>query len=367
MRIRGIPHRSVWMEQTGGAVFVIDQALLPHRVEVRRLSHLEDVLQAIVKMQVRGAPLIGVVAAFGMALAARQDPSDAGLELAAKRLRSTRPTAVNLDWAVSQILRSARTAPPEARAPRLEAEAQRLADADVETNRSIGLHGLELLRSLSRSRSGKPVRVLTHCNAGWLATVDWGTVTAPLYLAHAAGVPVHVWVSETRPRNQGAALTTWELGEEGISHTLLADNASGYLLQQGWVDLCLVGADRITRQGDVANKIGTYLKALAADAVGVPFYVATPTSTLDLSLSSGAEIPIERRDPDEVCWVPGVTPQGRLDSVRIAPPSTPALNPAFDVTPAHLVSGLITEHGVIPATEGGIRSLYPKHPPSENP
>jgi methylthioribose-1-phosphate isomerase len=351
VRIRGIPHRSVWLEHPGGPVCVIDQTLLPHRVEVRRLRQLDDVLRAILEMQVRGAPLIGVVAAFGMVLAAREDPSTPGLETAAQQLRSTRPTAVNLEWAVSGLLHSALDWAPDERAFRLETEAQRMADADVESNRAIGRHGLELLRTLSLQRGGAPVRVLTHCNAGWLATVDWGTATAPLYLAHQEGVPVHVWVSETRPRNQGAALTTWELGEEGISHTLLADNAAGYLLQQGWVDLCFVGADRITRQGDVANKIGTYLKALAAADAGVPFYVAAPTSTLDRRLSAGAEVPIERRSPDEVRWVSGVTREGHVESIRISPPSTPALNPAFDVTPARLITGLITEEGIVPVAQ----------------
>ena len=341
MLVDGVPYRSLWLED--GAVHIIDQRRLPAELVTAALTTVDDVARAIREMWLRGAPLIGIAGAHGLALAVRHDPSDAAVERAAALLLATRPTAVNLRWAVDQMRAALAPVPPAARADTAFARAQAMADADAETCRLIGEQGLPLLRAAE----GSEVRVLTHCNAGWLATIDWGTALAPIYLARARGLAVHVWVSETRPRNQGA-LTAWELGKAGVPHTLVADNACGHLLQRGMVDVVLVGADRITARGDVANKVGTYLKALAARAHGVPFYVTAPMSTVDFGLGDGAAIPIEERDGREVTELAGA---------RLAPEGTAARNWAFDVTPAALVSGLVTERGVVPASSEGLERL----------
>jgi methylthioribose-1-phosphate isomerase len=339
------------------AVDVIDQRLLPHRLQLETLRTPQQVYTAIRDMWVRGAPLIGAAAAYGLALQMRQDASDGALQATADFLRSARPTAVNLDWALSRMLRLLRPVPPSDRHAAAWVAADAIAEEDVAVNEAIGRNGLALLRVIAARKKG-PVQVLTHCNAGWLATVDWGTATSPIYQAHAAGLPVHVWVDETRPRNQGASLTAWELGQAGVPHTLIADNAGGHLMQHGQVDLVIVGCDRVTARGDVCNKIGTYLKALAAHDNGVPFYVAMPTSTLDLSLHDGvAEIPIEDRSAREVTHLSGRTAAGEVLEVCVTAEGTAAANPAFDVTPARLVTGLITEHGIVPANPGALRRL----------
>jgi methylthioribose-1-phosphate isomerase len=341
----------------GATVVVIDQRWLPHRLAFATLASAADVFVAIRDMWVRGAPLIGAVAAYGLALQARADAGDAALAAAEAQLLSARPTAVNLAWALQRMRRRLLALPPAARAAAAWAEAGAIAEEDVRVNAAIGRHGLALLQAVSARRAG-PVNVLTHCNAGRLATVDWGTATAPIYQAHAAGLPVHVWVDETRPRNQGASLTAWELARAGVPHTVIADNAGGHLMQRGAVDLVLVGCDRVSARGDVCNKIGTYLKALAAHDNGVPFFVAMPTSTLDLGLADGLrEIPIEERDARELTHVSGLDGEGRVVEVRLTPAASAAANPAFDVTPARLVSGLITEHGIVAAQEDALRRL----------
>jgi methylthioribose-1-phosphate isomerase len=345
----------------GGAVVVIDQRLLPHRLAFETLATPQAVHTAIRDMWVRGAPLIGATAAYGLALQARLDASDCALEETGGWLKGARPTAVNLMWALDRMLRHLRARPPAERADAAWAEAGAIAEEDVAINHAIGQHGLPLIEAVARRRPG-PVNVLTHCNAGFLATVDWGTATSPIYQAHAAGIPVHVWVDETRPRNQGASLTAWELGQAGVPHTLVADNAGGHLMQRGQVDLVIVGCDRVTARGDVCNKIGTYLKALAAHDNGVPFHVAMPTPTLDLALADGlAQIPIEERSAHEVTHLQGVDAQGAVTEVRITPAGTRAANPAFDVTPARLVTGLITERGLVAADEPSLRRLM-EHP-----
>jgi methylthioribose-1-phosphate isomerase len=359
MNIDGVPTRTI-RPTADGAVEVIDQTLLPHRLAWRRLEGLDDAAEAIATMVVRGAPLIGVTAAYGLALALRADPSDRGLAAAAERLAATRPTAVNLRWALERVSGQVRPLPPDQRAERAFAEAGDIAEEDVACCRAIGEHGAALIRA-AHERLGRPVNVLTHCNAGWLATVDWGTALAPIYAAHEAGVPVHVVVDETRPRNQGAALTAYELGAHGVPYTLIVDNAGGYLMQHGAVDLCIVGSDRTTASGDVANKIGTYLKALAARDNGVPFYAALPLSTIDWTLDDGVrDIPIEERSAREVTHMTGRTAEGSIVTVEIAAPGARACNPAFDVTPARLVTGLITERGIAPASRAGLASLYPE-------
>jgi methylthioribose-1-phosphate isomerase len=356
--LQGRATRTIWAEPGGAAVLTIDQRVLPHRVETVRIASAEAAAEAIRHMTVRGAPLIGVTAAYGLALAARADAHDAALHAAAAMLKAARPTAVNLAWAVDRALAHVLAAPRADRADAAWAFAGRLADHDAATNEAIGRHGLGLLRALAPRASGGPLNVLTHCNAGWLATVDWGTALAPIYLAHREGIDIHVWVDETRPRNQGASLTALELREEGVAHTVIADNAGGHLMQLGRVDAVIVGCDRVTARGDVANKIGTYLKALAAHDSGVPFWVAMPLSTLDRSLDDGlAEIPIEERGAREVTHMSGRTHAGEHVEVQIVPDGTRAANPAFDVTPARLVSALITEHGVVPATRSGLAQL----------
>ena len=357
MRIDGRDHRTIWTSAAGADVEVIDQRVLPHRFETAQLASAEAAAEAIRDMTVRGAPLIGAAAAYGLALAMRADPSDSGLERAGALIGQARPTAVNLRWAVERMRQ--RLAPLRA-ADRAEAaygEAAAIADEDVEVCEAIGEHGLELIRA-ARSPQKDRVDILTHCNAGWLCAVDWGTALAPIYKAHRAGVPVHVWVDETRPRNQGASLTAWELGKEGVPHTVIADNAGGHLMQHGMVDLCIVGSDRTTRAGDVCNKIGTYLKALAAHDNGVPFYVALPSSTIDWRIEDGlADIPIEERSPDEVTHISGLADDGEVRRVRLTPEGSSAANYGFDVTPARLVSMLITERGICAASGPGLKQL----------
>ena len=347
--IRSLPGRD--------AVEVIDQRALPHRLVLERLATPQAVFDAIRQMWVRGAPLIGASAAYGLALQMNRDAGDCALEDSADLLRAARPTAVNLAWAIERMLAVLRPLPPAARRDAAWAAADALAEDDVKVNRAIGEHGLALLRAIAARRRG-PVRVLTHCNAGWLATVDWGTATAPIYLAHEQGLPLHVWVDETRPRNQGASLTAWELGQAGVPHAVVADNAGGHLMQRGEVDLVIVGCDRVSARGDVCNKIGTYLKALAARDNGVPFYVAMPLSTLDRGITDGlAEIPIEERSAREVTHLAGRNAAGEVAEVQVVPDGTAAANPAFDVTPARLVTGLITERGVFAATAEAIASI----------
>lgn len=357
MRVDGQPRRTIWPDASGLAVQVIDQRTLPHRLEIATLADLAAVLTAIREMWVRGAPLIGVSAAYGLALQMRRDPSEASLAAAAEALVAARPTAVNLAWAVRRVQAHLLPLAPTERAAAAWRLAGELADEDVAVNEAIGRQGLPLLQQVAARRGGR-VNVLTHCNAGWLATVDWGTALSPVYQAQAAGLEVHVWVGETRPRNQGASLTAWELGQQGVAHTVIADNAGGHLMQQGRVDLVIVGCDRVSARGDVCNKIGTYLKALAARDTGVPFYAAMPLSTLDLSLSDGlAEIPIEQRSAREVSHLSGRDKAGRLVEVQLLPDGSAAENPAFDVTPARLVTGLITERGVVQTEERALRAI----------
>jgi methylthioribose-1-phosphate isomerase len=357
MRINGVATRSIVALSARDAVEVIDQRQLPHRLVWARLDSVDAVARAIGEMWVRGAPLIGASAAYGLALQARVDASDAALRRAASALAATRPTAVNLGWALRRMLTRLLALPAARRTGAAWDLADSIAEEDVAVNAAIGRHGLALIEAVARCRSG-PVRVLTHCNAGWLATVDWGTATAPIYRAQATGLALQVWVDETRPRNQGASLTAWELGHEGVPHTVIADNAGGHLMQRGEVDLVIVGADRVSARGDVCNKIGTYLKALAAQDNGVPFYVAMPVSTLDLEVVDGLrEIPIEERSAREVTHVTGLSADGERVEVRLVPDGSKAANPAFDVTPARLVTGLITEHGIVAAREDALRAL----------
>jgi methylthioribose-1-phosphate isomerase len=362
MRLEGEHRRTVRVAADGRTVLTFDQTELPHALPEIALTRLEDAAAAIREMRIRGAPLIGAIAAYGVALALRADPSDGGLLAACRTLGSTRPTAVNLRWALERMTAVLRPLPPPSRVERAWAEAGAICEEDVAICRAIGERGLALIEAAARrKRPGEPVNVLTHCNAGWLATIDWGTATAPIYRAHRAGIGVHVWVDETRPRNQGAAITAFELGQEGVPHTVIADNAGGHLMQHGLVDLCLVGADRVTRRGDVANKIGTYLKALAARDTGVPFYVALPSTTIDWTIEDGlAAIPIEERAPEELGWVSGRTADGRSERVAILPEGSPAGNWAFDVTPARLVTAFVTERGVCAASEAGLLGLYPE-------
>jgi len=342
-----------------GTVRVIDQSRLPFEFATIDLMTAADAAQAIKTMVVRGAPLIGATAAFGLALAARSDPSDAHLADAARVLQATRPTAINLAWALTRMRKVLAAVQPQERADMALREAAAICDADVEQCRLIGVHGLEIIRGLAET-AGRKLNILTHCNAGWLACVDWGTALAPVYMAHDAGVPVHVWVDETRPRNQGAALTAFELGAHGVAHTVIADNLGGHLMQRGQVDMVIVGSDRTTAAGDVCNKVGTYLKALAAEDNGVPFYAALPVSTIDWSLQAGSAIPIEERSPEEVTHITGRTLAGRIETVRLVPERSAGLNLAFDVTPARLVTGLITERGVTAASRAGLQRLYPE-------
>jgi methylthioribose-1-phosphate isomerase len=361
MLIAGKPTRGVWIEPDGWSIGIIDQTALPHAVRTVRLATAADAAHAIASMQTRGAPVIGAVAAFGLCLALRADASDTALEEAYGRLVATRPTAVNLKWALDEVMAAVRNRPRSERVAAAYTRAAAICEEDVVANEAIGRHGLALIEAVAaRKPPDAPVNVLTHCNAGWLATVDWGTATAPIYQAHQEGVAVHVWVDETRPRNQGAALTAWELGHQGVPHTVIADNAGGHLMQHGQVDLVITGADRVSAQGDVCNKIGTYLKALAARDTDVPFFAALPSSTIDFAVADGRDIPIEERSGAEVATVTGRSADGRIETVTVVPEGSPVANFAFDVTPARLVTGLITERGVIAPTRAAIAAAFPE-------
>jgi methylthioribose-1-phosphate isomerase len=361
MKVGDRHYRSIWLAPDGRTVQIIDQTRLPHDFVVVDLTTMDQAATAIRDMWVRGAPLIGATAAYGMALQMAADPSDTGLSHGYDTLYRTRPTAVNLRWALDEMRRLLAPLAPAERAEAAYARAAAICDEDVEINRRIGAHGLSVIEAIAARKPG-PVNILTHCNAGWLATVDWGTATSPIYHAVAKGIPVHVWVDETRPRNQGAHLTAWEMASHGIPHHLIVDNAGGHLMQHGQVDMVIVGTDRTTARGDVCNKIGTYLKALAAHDNAIPFYVALPSPTIDWTVQDGlAEIPIEERSGDEVSLVQGKLADGTRTSLRISPEATPAGNPAFDVTPARLVTGLITERGISPATEAGLAAMFPEH------
>jgi len=360
MKVNGSHYRSLWWEEDRGSLQIIDQRWLPHDFRIQQVNTVQDYATAIVEMRVRGAPLIGATAAYGVAVAMADDPSDINLDKTWKYLHETRPTAINLRWALDRCRNALRALPENERAERALKLAHEIADQDVEINRAIGRNGLEIIRAIAAKKpAGEPVRILTHCNAGWLATVDFGTATSPMYLAHDEGIPLHVWVDETRPRNQGA-LTSWELGCHGIPHTYIVDNAGGHLMQHGLVDMVIVGTDRTTRRGDVCNKIGTYLKALAAKDNNVPFYVALPSPTIDWTVDDGvAEIPIEERNAHETTHIQGVMANGDIGWVQVSPNGTRGGNPAFDVTPNRLVTGLITERGVCDATPEGLAGLFP--------
>jgi methylthioribose-1-phosphate isomerase len=360
MKVDGKPTRTIWLEADGWSVGVIDQTQLPHRFVTLRLTTLADTVHAIASMQVRGAPLIGAAAAYGVALALKADASDESLERAYAALIATRPTAINLKWALDEMVAAVRNRPRNERVAAAYHRAAEIADDDVAINQAIGRHGLKLIEAIAaRKQPGERVNVLTHCNAGWLATVDVGTATAAIYAAHDQGLPVHVWVDETRPRNQGAALTAWELGQHGVPHTVIPDNTGGHLMQHGMVDLVIVGTDRVTANGDVCNKIGTYLKALAAKDNGVPFYVALPSPTIDFTVADGVrEIPIEQRAPEEVATIAGLTADGRIETVRLVPAGSAVANYGFDVTPARLVTGLITERGILTASRESLRLAF---------
>ena len=358
MRVDGRDYRTIWRGADGASVEVIDQSRLPHRFDVVSLATIDDAATAIRDMIVRGAPLIGAAAAYGVALAMLEDTSDSFLDSSGALLNAARPTAVNLRWAVDRMRRRLIEVAASGRVEAAFHEAEAIADDDVAVCESIGEYGSGLIEAASRPGKDR-IDILTHCNAGWLCAVDWGTALAPIYKAHRKGLPVHVWVDETRPRNQGASLTAWELGKEGVPHTVIADNTGGHLMQHGQVDLCIVGTDRTTRTGDVCNKIGTYLKALAAHDNGVPFYVALPSSTIDWRIRNGvSDIPIEQRAAEEVTHITGLSADGRLQTVRLTPEGSEAANYAFDVTPARLVTALITERGVCPATEPGLVALF---------
>ncbi|MBI1209086.1 MAG: S-methyl-5-thioribose-1-phosphate isomerase [Azospirillum sp.] len=361
MKVDGVPYRTIWLAEDGWSVEIIDQTRLPHAFAILRLTNLSEAAHAIRSMQVRGAPLIGAAAGYGVALAMRADPGSSHLAEACRVLLATRPTAVNLRWALERMERRLAPLDPAARAEAAYAEAGAIADEDVAICAAIGNHGAALIGEIAAGKApGRPVKVLTHCNAGWLAAVDWGTALAPIYRAHDDGIPVHVWVDETRPRNQGASLTAWELGRHGVPHTVIVDNAGGHLMQHGDVDLCIVGTDRTTATGDVCNKIGTYLKALAAFDNGVPFYVGLPSPTIDWRIEDGIrQIPIEQRDGREVFEIAGRTADGVVETVALTPEGSPVANYAFDVTPARLVTGLITERGVCPASRDGLAELFP--------
>jgi len=362
VNVRGRPMRTIWPAADGRSIEIIDQTRLPHELLIVTLASVDDAARAISTMQVRGAPLIGAAAAYGVALGVGADASDTGLVAAVSKLAATRPTAVNLRWALAEMQRALEGMPEDRRLAVAWARAGEIAEADVATNRAIGEHGLWLISEIRRGKGGSAsVNLLTHCNAGWLAAVDWGTALAPVYRAHAEGLPIHVWVDETRPRNQGAGLTAWELAEHGVPHTVIVDNAAGHIMREGLVDLCIVGTDRTTAGGDVANKIGTYMKALAAHDNAIPFYVAAPSPSIDWAIEGGAAIPIERRDSREVTHIEGWTDDGRRTAVRLTPIDSPAANYAFDVTPARLVTGLITERGVCPASRAGLLDLFPEH------
>jgi methylthioribose-1-phosphate isomerase len=361
MRVDGKPWRTIWLEADRQSIGIIDQTQLPHRLVTARLASLGDAARAIKTMQVRGAPLIGVTAAYGVWLALRADASDQVLEQACAALLATRPTAVNLKWALDEMQAAVRNRPRADRAEAALRRAGEIAEDDIATNQAIGRHGRKLIEDVAARKKSERVNVLTHCNAGWLAAVDVGTALAPVYAAHDAGIAVHVFADETRPRNQGAALTAWELGQHGVPHTVIADNTGGHLMQHGMVDLVMVGADRVTSAGDVCNKIGTYLKALAAHDNGVPFYVGVPSSSIDFAINDGlSEVPIEQRSADEVTTISGRTKDGRIESVQLVPDGSPVANYGFDVTPARLVTGLVTEQGVLKAARDSLATAFPE-------
>jgi len=363
MKVDGKPYRSIWLNNNRWSVDIIDQTLLPHQFKVRTLENVDAAAEAIAAMRVRGAPLIGATAAYGVALAMHHDPSDQSLSNACRTLIRTRPTATNLRWAVDRMRDVLAEWGAEKRAALAYRTASEICDEDVAINDAIGDNGLNLIRDLWQNRTPerRTFHIMTHCNAGWLATVDWGTALAPIYKAHDAGIPVHVWVDETRPRNQGASLTSWELQSHGVPHDVIVDNAGGHLMQRGKVDMLLTGTDRTTRSGDVCNKIGTYLKALAARDNKVPFYVALPSPTIDWSISDGISgIPIEERDGNEVSFISGKLDNGDVAAVQILPDRVSVRNFAFDVTPARLVTGLITERGVCAASQEGLQFLFPE-------
>ena len=362
MKVGDRHYHTIWLNEDGRSVDIIDQRWLPHEFRIVTLKTVDEVAVAIRDMWVRGAPLIGVTAAYGVAIAMQSDASDAALDATWETLHETRPTAINLRWALDEMRGYLRKLPPGERVAAAYVRAAEIAEEDVQLNRSIGMNGLKVIREIAaRKKPGEPVNILTHCNAGWLATVDYGTATAPIYLATEEGIPVHVYVDETRPRNQGAQLTAWELNGHGVPHTLIVDNAGGHLMQHGAVDMVIVGTDRTTANGDVCNKIGTYLKALAARDNGVPFYVALPSPTIDWTVHDGVkEIPIEERDGNEVSFVQGRAADGSIALVRISPEGSPAANPAFDVTPARLITGLITERGIAEASPEGLKALFPE-------
>ena len=362
MKVDGKAMRTIWLEPDGWSVGVIDQTALPHRLSIVRLASLDEVAHAIRAMVIRGAPLIGATAAYGMALALHADASDEALERAYATLLATRPTAINLKWALDEMVAAVRNRPRPERKAAAYKRAGEISEEDIAINTAMGRNGLPLIEAVAaRKKPGERVNILTHCNAGWLAAVDVGTATAPIYLAHDNGIPIHVFADETRPRNQGASLTAWELGKHGVAHTVIADNTGGHLMQHGMVDLVIVGTDRVTANGDVCNKIGTYLKALAARDNNVPFYVALPSPTIDFTVSDGvAEIPIEERSADEVTTMTGRTADGRIESVRIVPDGSAVANYGFDVTPARLVTGLITERGVLEASRQALAAAFPE-------
>ncbi len=362
MKVDGKPMRTIWLEPDGWSVGIIDQTALPHRFVTARLTTLEETAHAIRAMLIRGAPLIGATAAYGVCLALRADASDESLERAYAALLATRPTAINLKWALDEMMAAVRNRPRAERAAAAYRRAFEINEEDIAINNGIARNGLPLIEAIAaKKKPGERVNVLTHCNAGWLAAVDVGTATAPIYLAHDNGIPIHVFADETRPRNQGASLTAWELGQHGVPHTLIADNTGGHLMQHGLVDLVIVGTDRVTANGDVCNKIGTYRKALAARDNNIPFYVALPSPTIDFTVADGvAEIPIEERSGDEVATVTGRAADGRIETVRIAPEGTPVANYGFDVTPARLVTGLITERGVLEASRAALAGAFPE-------
>ena len=363
MKAFGKSTRTIWLEADGWSVGIIDQTELPHRFSTTRLTTLEEAVRAIASMQVRGAPLIGATAAYGVCLALREDASDTALERAYAMLLAARPTAINLKWALDEMLAAVRNRPREQRLAHAYRRAGEICDHDVAVNQAIGRHGAKLISAIAAQKTRTPVQVLTHCNAGWLATVDFGTALAPVYVAHDQGIAVHVWVDETRPRNQGASLTAWELGQHGVAHTIVADNVGGHLMQHGKVDIVLVGTDRVTANGDVCNKIGTYLKALAAKDNGIPFYVGAPSPSIDFAIFDGlVEIPIEERTAEEVATVTGRAANGCIETVRIIPDGAQVANYAFDVTPARLITGLITERGILPPTREALAKFEHQRP-----
>ena len=360
MKVQGTHYRSIWYDHKDCQVKIIDQRWLPHDFRIVALTNLDEFAVAIRDMWVRGAPLIGATAAYGVAISLSKDASDSGLKTTYDTLIETRPTAINLKWALDRLLRALGQVSEEERPSKALELAHLVAEEDVGINKRIGEHGLEIVKKIASNKpAGEPVRMLTHCNAGWPATVDWGTATSPMYHAHEAGIPIHVWVDETRPRNQGA-MTAWELESHGISNTYITDNAGGHLMQKGLVDMVIVGTDRTTAQGDVCNKIGTYLKALAAHDNNVPFYVALPSPTIDWTISDGvADIPIEERAAREVTHIFGHHEKNSIEEIRVTSEGVSGGNPAFDVTPNRLVTGLITERGVSDASEKALAKMFP--------